>query len=94
MQVDKERTVVFRQVLYAAADKGEVVACVGVRRLEFEGAFVADNSHSGLAVAKICVAEIVIYVGRHSVGVDCLLVERYGSAVVFLVICRVCLLCR
>jgi hypothetical protein len=56
MQIAKERAVVFRQILYFGADELQVGACVFMRRVEPQGAFVAYDCIAGLAIAPVSVS--------------------------------------
>ena len=63
----EEGGVVFGAVLYAAFDELEVLACVGVGGVEAEGTLVVGHGTSELVDAVVCIAEVVVDVGRNAV---------------------------
>ena len=49
--------------MYAGVDKCEIGPGVGIGRVEAQAAVVCDDGAAEVAVAVICVAEVVVQVG-------------------------------
>ena len=75
--------------MYTRAYKFEILACVFVGGVEFEGALIADNGFAEVVAAEICVSEVVPCCRALALGGDALLIESRGAAIVFFCVCRV-----